>query len=57
MWEDVEGQENFPVSAGFELTTHELLVQEHNHRVVDFPPGGFLPPWLGSADTTGACVK
>ena len=30
VWEDVEGQENFPVSAGFELTTHGLLVQEHN---------------------------
>ena len=29
VWEDVEGQENFPVSAGFELTTHGLLVQEH----------------------------
>ena len=22
MWEDVERQENFPVSAGFKLTTH-----------------------------------
>ena len=31
MWEDVEGQESFPVSAGFELTTQELLVQEHNY--------------------------
>ena len=28
MWEDVEGQEYFPVSAGFELITHGLLVQE-----------------------------
>ena len=31
MWEDVEGQESFPVSAGFELTTLGLLVQEHNY--------------------------
>ena len=31
VWEDVEGQESFPVSAGFELTTHGLLVQEHNY--------------------------
>ena len=31
VWEDVEGQENIPVSAGFKLTTHELLVQEHNY--------------------------
>ena len=31
VWEDVEGQKNFPVSAGFELTTHGLLVQEHNY--------------------------
>ena len=31
MWEDVEGQEDFPVSAGFELTIHGLLVQEHNY--------------------------
>ena len=31
MWEDVIGQENYPTSAGFELTTHELLVQEHNY--------------------------
>ena len=28
VWKDVEGQENFPVNAGFELTTHGLLVQE-----------------------------
>ena len=26
MWEDVEGQESFPVSAGFELITHGLYV-------------------------------
>ena len=31
VWEDVEGQESFPVSAGFELTTLGLLVQEHNY--------------------------
>ena len=31
VWEDVEGQESFPVSAGFELTTQGLLVQEHNY--------------------------
>ena len=31
MWEDVEGQENFPVSAGFYLITHRLSVQEHNY--------------------------
>ena len=31
MWEDVEGQESFPVSAGFELTYQGLLVQEHNY--------------------------
>ena len=31
MWEDVEGQESFPVSPGFELTTLGLLVQEHNY--------------------------
>ena len=33
MWEDVEGQENFSVSAGFVLTTHGLLVQELNYSV------------------------
>ena len=27
----VEGQENFPVSAGFKLATQGLLVQEHNY--------------------------
>ena len=32
VWEeDVEGQENFPVSAGFELTTLGLSVQEHKY--------------------------
>ena len=31
MWKDVEGQEKFPVSAGYELTTQGLLVQEHNY--------------------------
>ena len=31
VWEDVEGQESFPVSAGLELITHGLLVQEHNY--------------------------
>ena len=31
MWEDVGGQENFTVSAWFELTTLGLLVQEHNY--------------------------
>ena len=30
VWEDVEGQESFPVSSGFELTILGLLVQEHN---------------------------
>ena len=25
VWEDVEGQESFRVSAGFELTTHEIV--------------------------------
>ena len=29
VWEDVEGQESFPVSAGFELITQGLLVKEH----------------------------
>ena len=29
MWEDVEGQESFHISPGFELTTRGLLVQEH----------------------------
>ena len=38
MWEDVEGQENFPVSAGFELTTHGLLVQEHNYSATTHSP-------------------
>ena len=38
MWEDVEGQENFLVSAGFELTTHELLVQEHNYSATTHRP-------------------
>ena len=31
MWEDDEGENNFAISAGFELTTHWLLVQEHNY--------------------------
>ena len=31
VWEDVEGQESFPVSVGFELTTQGLLVQERNY--------------------------
>ena len=31
MWEDVERQESFSVSAGFELTNLKLLVQEHNY--------------------------
>ena len=36
VWEDVEGQESFPVSAsaGFELTTQRLLVQEHNYSAI-----------------------
>ena len=37
MWEDVEGQESFPVSAGFELTTQGLLVQEHNYSATTHP--------------------
>ena len=36
MWEDVEGQESFSVSAGFELTTLGLLVQELNYSTT--PP-------------------
>ena len=31
MWEDVEGQESFSVSDGFELIAQGLLVQEHNY--------------------------
>ena len=31
MREDIEGQESFPFSAVFELTTQGLLVQEHNY--------------------------
>ena len=31
VWEDFEGQESFPVSAGYEFTTQGLLVQEHNY--------------------------
>ena len=31
MWQDVKGQESFPVSAGFELTSQGLFVQEHNY--------------------------
>ena len=38
VWEDVEGQENFPVSAGFELITHGLLVQEHNYSATTHNP-------------------
>ena len=30
-WEDVKGQESFPVNAGFEFTMQGLLVQEHNY--------------------------
>ena len=33
----VEGQENLPVSAGFELTTLGLLVQEHNYSATVQP--------------------
>ena len=36
MWEDVEGQESFPASARFELTTQGLSVQEHNYSAI--PP-------------------
>ena len=32
--EGVEGQERFPVSAGFELTTQELLIQEQNYSAI-----------------------
>ena len=42
VWEDVEGQENFPVSAGFELTTHGLLVQEHNYSATTHSPSTTL---------------
>ena len=38
MWEDVEGQESFLVSAGFELTTLELLIQEHNYSATTHTP-------------------
>ena len=38
MWEDVKGQEGFPVSAGFELTTLGLLVQEHNYSATTHSP-------------------
>ena len=38
VWEDVEGQESFPVSAGFELITHGLLVQEHNYSATTHNP-------------------
>ena len=31
VWKDVEGQESFPVSAGFELTTLGLLDQDDNY--------------------------
>ena len=33
MWEDVQGQKSFPVSAGFELITLGLSVQEHNYSI------------------------
>ena len=38
VWEDVEGQKNFPVSAGFELITHGLLIQEHNYSATTHNP-------------------
>ena len=38
VWEDVEGQENFPISAGFELITHGLLVEEHNYSATTHNP-------------------
>ena len=38
MQEAVEGQENFPVSAGFELTIQGLLVQEHNYSATTHSP-------------------
>ena len=31
VWEDVQGQESFPVNAGFELTNQGLLVQKNNY--------------------------
>ena len=50
MWEDVEGQEKFPVSAGFELTTHGLLVQEHNYSATTHSPTGIvMSSWGGGA--------
>ena len=36
MWDDVEGQESFPVSAGFELTTKGFLVQKHNYSAYEY---------------------
>ena len=40
MWEDVEGQESFPVNAGFELTTQGLLVQENNYSAMTHTSAG-----------------
>ena len=42
MWEDVDGQERSPVSAGFELTTLGLLVQEHNYSATTHFHAPFL---------------
>ena len=39
MWEDDAEQKNFAISAGFELTTHGLLVQEHNYLATITLPG------------------
>ena len=42
VWEDVEEQESFPVSAEFELTTLGFLVQEHNYSATTTHPTTFL---------------
>ena len=57
MWEDVEG--NFPVSAGFELTTHGLLVQEHNYSATTHSPRERTKPIAKQQDAVlcGGCQK
>ena len=38
MWKEIEGQESFPVSAGFEFTTQGLLVIEHYYSATTHTP-------------------
>ena len=66
MWEDIEGQESFPVSAGFELTTLELelLVQENNattqactHPHIEFKLNHSLTVHLGILHLSSIVVQ